>query len=92
MAFRRQRDDWDEFLKKHGPELRECGLPDFIVADKMRFLVFLDHGDDEWGLSEGRAFDARDMPHEQICRLSEIVGQIDEHYAAIIASRWNRNC
>jgi hypothetical protein len=49
MSFRRRRDEWDEFLKRHGPELRACGIPDYVVAKKMRFLVFLDHGYDEGG-------------------------------------------
>ena len=49
MSFRRQRDDWDKFLKRHGPELLACDIPDYVIAKKMRFLVFLDHGYDEWG-------------------------------------------
>jgi len=24
MSFRRKRDEWDEFLKRHGPELRRA--------------------------------------------------------------------
>jgi hypothetical protein len=49
MSFRRSRDEWDEFLKLHGGELRTCGVPDDLTRDKGRFLVFLDHGYDDWG-------------------------------------------
>lgn len=64
MAFRRRRDEWDEFLSRHGAELRACGIPDYVVAKKMRFLVFLDHGYDEWGWAENHHafFDARVLP------------------------------
>src|SRR5690348_7853990 len=72
MAFRRRRDEWDEFLKRHGAELRACGLPDYVVADRMRFLVFLDHGYDDWGRVENphAFFDARLLTDEQISRLA----------------------
>lgn len=85
MAFRRQRDEWDEFLKRHGPEVRECGVPDEIVADKPRFLRFLDHGDDE-GVYAG--FDGRTLTDEQVRRLAELVGRVDPRYRAYVASRW----
>jgi hypothetical protein len=41
MSFRRQRDAWDDFLKRHGVALRECGIPAVVVANKQRFLIFL---------------------------------------------------
>ena len=68
MSFRRVRDDWDEFLKQHAPELLACGIPDYVIADKMRFLVFLDHGYDEWGWAENRHafFNSRILTDEQI--------------------------
>src|SRR5215469_558727 len=47
MSFRRKRDEWDEFLKRHGPELRVCGVPDSIARDRNRFLQFVLHGCDE---------------------------------------------
>ena len=76
MAFRRYRDDWDDFLTRHGPELRECGISDYVVAKKMRFLVFLDHGYDDWGRVEDRHafFDAKVLSHKQIVRLAKLVG------------------
>jgi hypothetical protein len=49
MSFRRKRDAWDEFLKRHGAELRACGVPDDVVGDRGRFLRFLDHGFDRDG-------------------------------------------
>ncbi|MBP3959540.1 hypothetical protein J8F10_30215 [Gemmata sp. G18] len=49
MSFRRKRDEWDEFLKQHGSELRACGIPDAITSDRGRFLRFLDHGFDQDG-------------------------------------------
>jgi hypothetical protein len=94
MAFRRQRDEWDEFLSRHGPELQACGIPDFVVAKKMRFLVFLDHGYDEWGRAENdhAFFDARVLSDEQIARLAELVGRhIDPRYTVTVGSRWQRS-
>lgn len=94
MSFRRHRDAWDDFLKQHGSVLRECGIPDFIVAKKMRFLVFLDHGYDEWGWAENHHafFDSRTLTDEQISRLAELVGtHIDERYRIPISSRWQRS-
>lgn len=93
MAFRRRRDEWDEFLSRHGHALRACGLPDYIVANKRRFLVFLDHGYDEWGWAENHHsfFDARNLTDEQIAQLAELVGRhIDARYAGSISSRWQR--
>lgn len=93
MSFRRNRDEWDGFLKTHGEELRECGIPDEVIADKMRFLVFLDHGYDDWGRFENRYgfFDSKLLTDDQIQRLAELVGsQIDERYQIPISSRWQR--
>ncbi len=93
MSFRRQRDDWDDFLKQHGEELRACGVPDVLVTKKIRFLVFLDHGFDEWGWAENQHafFDARVLTEEQILRLADLVGtHIDEQYRVLIGSRWQR--
>lgn len=93
MSFRRRRDEWDDFLKQHGSVLRECGIPDYVVAKKMRFLVFLDHGYDEWGLAESRhVFHPQDLSDEQISRLAELVGtHIDERYGRVISSRWQKS-
>ncbi len=93
MSCRQSRDEWDEFLKKHGSELRDCGIPDDIASDKIRFLVFLDHGYDDWGRHESRYgfFDSAVLTDDQIERLAELVGsQIDERYRIIISTRWQR--
>lgn len=93
MAFRGRRVDWDEFLEKFGTELRLCGIPDYVIQNKMRFLVFLDHGFDERGWAENHHsfFDSRILSDEQIKRLAEIVGtHIDERYRIPISSRWQR--
>lgn len=94
MAFRRRRDEWDEFLKRHGAELRACGLPDCVVADKMRFLVFLDHGYDDWGRVENHHgfFDASSLTDDQIAQLAEVVGRhIDARYGVSVSTRWQRS-
>jgi hypothetical protein len=94
MSFRRRRDKWHDFLKCHGAELRACGLPDYVVADKLRFLVFLDHGYDEWGWAKNphAFFDARVLSDEQIARLTELVGRhVDPRYAISVGSRWQRS-
>ena len=90
MTFRRQRDEWDELLKRHGPELRECGIPDYIVSDKNGFLIFLDHGHDEGGWAESRyaTFDAAVLTDGQIARLAELVERIEPYCGASVASRW----
>ncbi len=49
MSFRRKRDDWDEFLCRNHNAIALCGVPAIVIRDKVRFLVFLDHGYDEWG-------------------------------------------
>lgn len=54
MSFRRKRDEWDEFLKRHGAELRACGVPDEVTRDRDRFLRFLGHGFDQDGWFEFR--------------------------------------
>lgn len=93
MAFRRRRDEWDDFLQRHGAELEECGIPDYVVRDKPRFLVFLDHGYDEWGWAKHphAFFDSRVLSDEQITQLAEVVAtHIDEHYRVPIQSRWER--
>ena len=93
MAFRRRRDEWDDFLKRHKDALLECGIPDDIVANKLRFFIFLDHGFDQWDWVKNRHdfFDARFLTDEQIARLADLVGtHIDESYRVIVGSRWQR--
>jgi hypothetical protein len=91
VSFRRKRDEWDEFLKRHGPALRDCGLPDYLIAKKLRFLVFLDHGYDDCGRVEGTGtfFHSDWLTGEQISRLADIVEEsIDSRYGHVIRSRW----
>jgi hypothetical protein len=93
MSFRRRRDEWDDFLKRHGHAVRECGIPDEIAANKMRFLIFLDHGYDQWGWGENHHafFDSRFLTEEQIARLADLVAMyIDDRYRVPISSRWQR--
>jgi hypothetical protein len=93
MSFRRQRDEWDDFLKRHRDDLLECGIPDYMAANKRRFLIFLDHGYDEWGRAENHHafFDSRILADEQVARLAELVAtHIDERYRVPIGSRWQR--
>lgn len=70
MAFPRQRDDWYYLLEKHEAELRACGLPDHLVANKLRFSVFLEHGFHqwEWAKTPHACFDARVLTDEQTAR------------------------
>ena len=90
MSFRRRRDEWDDFLERHGAELRACGVPDYLVADKKRFLVFLDHGYDEvgWYQDHGAFFNADVLTDDQITRLAELVSKVDGRYAVSVSSRW----
>ena len=91
MSFRRQRDDWDEFLTRHRLELLECGLPHEVVTDKWRFLRFLDEGFDQdgWAVDRVGYFHSRFLADDQIERLGELVGsEIDEKYRTRITSRW----
>ena len=90
MAFRRKRDEWDDFLSRAGPELRAC-LPDYVVTNKPRFLIFLDHGYDEGGVAEndGLFFHPDMMSDDQIARLADLLGRhMDARYAEAVRSRW----
>jgi hypothetical protein len=94
MAFRRRRNEWDGFLERHGAQLRACGLPDRVVADRLRFFVFLDHGFDQWKWAKNphAFFDARVLTDDQIARLAEIVGRhVDAGYRVLVGSRWQRS-
>ena len=93
MSFRRERDKWDEFLGSYGSELHACGIPDEVTADKKRFLVFLDHGYDEWGWFKDRHgfFDSRQLTDEQIAHLADLIAtHIDPRMKVRILSRWTR--
>ncbi len=94
MSFRRKRDEWDEFLSRNRDAIMKCGVPDIVIRDKLRFLVFLDHGYDELGWAENNHafFHSKVMTDDQIDRLAKLVGEnIDQRYLRIIASRWTRN-
>jgi hypothetical protein len=93
MAFRQQRDEWSEFIRQHGEEMRSFGVPDEVLRDRLRFFVFLDHGFDEWGWAKSphQFFDARSLSDDQIARLAESVAKhFGEQYRVPIASRWQR--
>ncbi len=70
-----------------------CGIPDYIVANKRRFMIFLDHGYDEWGWAENHHafFDSRILSDDQVTCLAELVAtHIDERVRVPIGSRWQR--
>jgi hypothetical protein len=89
MSFRRKRDEWDEFLKQHGAELRACGVPDFVTRDRMRFLIFLDHGFDEYGWYEARPstpWSIDILSSEEAGRLAEFIARLfgEEQYRDLL--------
>jgi hypothetical protein len=94
MSFRRRRNEWDEFLKRHRAELRACGVPDHVTATRLRFLLFLDHGFDQWGWAENRhaaVFNGDLLTDEQLRRLAELVAaHVDARYRVPVASGWRR--
>jgi hypothetical protein len=93
MAFRRSKDEWTKFLRRHADELKSCGVPEEVYRDRLRFLIFLDHGFDERGWAENphAFFSARFLSDEQIARLAKFVASnFGEEYRTLIASRWMR--
>ena len=94
MAFRRRKDDWNEFLYRRRDELRACGVPEEVWRDRLRFFVFLDHGFDQWGWTRNpnAFFNSRDLSDEQVARLADFVAtHLGEQYRVRIASRWMRD-
>jgi hypothetical protein len=78
MSFRRKRDEWDEFLKRHGAELRACGVPDYVTRDRNRFFLFLDHGFDEYGRVDSRPcvpWSIALLTPEQASRLADFIAR-----------------
>jgi hypothetical protein len=75
MSFRRTRDEWDEFLKRHGPRLRACGVPDSITRDRGRFLRFVLHGCDEDARHDTPPFSPDLMTPEQAAQLATLILQ-----------------
>lgn len=93
MGFRRKRGEWDDFISKHRESFVASGVPTYIYTDKLRFLIFLDHGYDEVGFfkSPHETFSSSLMTDEQIEILAKLVGDfIDANYRVAIESRWNR--
>jgi hypothetical protein len=89
MSFRRKRDKWDEFLARHGAELRACGVPDDVVRDRGRFLRFLDHGYDEdgaWLSRPSTAWSPTMLTPEQATRLADFLSHHfgEERYRNLI--------
>jgi hypothetical protein len=94
MAFRRKKGDWREFLHQHGQELRACGIPEEVFRERLRFLIFLDHGFDQWGWAKNpnNFFNSDLLSNEEIERLSDFVARhFGEQYRAPIATRWMRS-
>jgi hypothetical protein len=94
MSFRRQKDEWREFLHRHQEELRACGVPHDVWRDQQRLFVFLDHGFDQWGWAENphACFNSDILTDDQIGRLAAFVaGHFGEQYRVRIASRWMRD-
>ena len=62
----------------NGAELRACGVPDYVTRDRMRFLVFLDHGYDEQGWGERQLVDVWSVEFlnlEQATRLADFIAR-----------------
>ena len=94
MAFRHKRDEWDDFLSRHSDAVIACGVPAEVISNKMRFLVFLDHGCDEWGWAENphAFFNSESLTDEQIAALADLVSEhVDDSYRVAISSRWQRS-
>jgi hypothetical protein len=74
MSYRRKLDEWDAFLKRHGPELLACGVPDTIVHDRKRFLRFVDNGyDEDASLCHHAPFSPDLMTPEQAAQLATLI-------------------
>lgn len=89
MSFRRKRDEWDEFLKRHGAELRACGVPDAVTGDRGRFRRFLEHGFDQdgWFLSRPCTPWSVDLiTPEQAARLADFIARHfgEEQYRTLL--------
>lgn len=49
-----------------------CGVPDFVMREKLRFLMFLEHGYDERGWTENNHafFDSKILTDSQMILLA----------------------
>jgi len=93
MAYRRVRDQWSVFIRDHAQELRLCGIPTEVSRYRLRFLVFLDHGFDQWGWATNHhaCFNSNTLTDEQLHLLADFVARhFGEQYRATIASRWGQ--
>jgi len=93
MGFRRNRDEWDDFVSKHRESFAASGVPSYVYKDKLRFLIFLDHGYDEVGFlkSPHESFHSSLLTDEQIEALANFVGDfVDANCRVAIESRWSR--
>lgn len=94
MSFRQKRDAWRDFLREHEEELRACGVPAEVYRERLRFLVFLEHGYDEWAWAEnphGPFFRADTLSDEQLARLTDFaVRHFSPSYQVSLSSRWQR--
>jgi hypothetical protein len=93
MAFRRRGDGWSVILRQHVEELRACGAHEAVLRNRLRFLVFLDHGFDQsgWAKRPHTFFYSHMLSDEQVARLAEFIAMhFGEQYRIPIASRWQR--
>jgi hypothetical protein len=68
MAFRRdgqKAHGWHRWRLKNKQALDACGLPEYIVADELSWLIFLDHGfhGNHWDREQ---FRLEDLSKEQL--------------------------
>ena len=93
MSFRRRPDEWADLIRRHRAELLSCGIPEDVFSNRVRFLVFIDHGYDEtgWLASPHEAFHSRVLTDDQVSRLARFVTQhIGELEGKLVASRWRQ--
>lgn len=51
MSFQQHREktrDWREWVRRNHNRLVDCGIPHDVVADELRWFVFIDHCYDQW--------------------------------------------
>ncbi len=93
MAFRRKRSSWDDFLLRNSALVAACGVPDEVISNELRFLIFLNHGFDEWGRATNRHsyFHPKILTDDQLTALADLLSLFDEGYRVAIESRWTRS-
>src|SRR5690242_20627562 len=93
MSFRRKNDGWSKFCREHRKDLDYTGIPEEVWRDRLRFMVFLDHGYDEfgWAASPHSFFDSTSLSDDQVQRLVTVCAEVvDEPTLRMVRSRWGR--